>query len=69
VPLAAQPSAAGLEVDDLVEVLEEAVSPDDWSLPGRSISGVGTSLVVRAPDDIQARIVNLLSELTMSSGG
>lgn len=53
----------GIDIEDLAAAIEETISPDDWSLPGRFIDGAGTSLIVRAPLDIHDRIVNLLADL------
>lgn len=55
---------AGIDSDDLVEIVQQAVEPDSWMKAGRSIMFDKGTLVVRHTDAAHRRIADLLEYLT-----
>ncbi|MCB9934890.1 MAG: hypothetical protein H6840_04275 [Planctomycetes bacterium] len=57
-----------LVIDDLLEVIEEAISPDSWGLDGHGLTTRQQDLIVlNSPDNID-RVANLLADLRRSQG-
>ncbi|MBK9974228.1 MAG: hypothetical protein IPP14_05595 [Planctomycetes bacterium] len=54
----------GIDMQDLIQVVQESVAPDQWMWHGNTVTGFGTSLVVRAPVETQVRIAELLADLS-----
>ena len=57
-----------MEIEDLVEVIEEAIDPESWGLDGHGLTYRQQDLIVlNSPDNID-RVSNLLSDLRRSQG-
>ncbi|MBZ0135892.1 MAG: hypothetical protein K8I27_05925 [Planctomycetes bacterium] len=57
-----------MEIEDLVEVIEEAIDPESWGLDGHGLTYRQQDLIVlNNPDNID-RVANLLSDLRRSQG-
>ena len=57
-----------LVIDDLLEVIEEAIAPESWGLDGHGLTTRQQDLIVlNSPDNID-RVANLLQDLRRSQG-
>ncbi|MCG3182397.1 MAG: hypothetical protein ICCCNLDF_00459 [Planctomycetes bacterium] len=57
-----------LAIDDLLEVIEEAIAPESWGLDGHGLTTRQQDLIVlNSPDNID-RVANLLADLRRSQG-